>query len=306
MTGEARVKVLYVAGFSRCGSTLLGSLLGQLDGFFNLGEARMIWQRSLIDDRHCGCGVQFSECDTWRRIMDRFQSVRPGVPAAAMAEAVGKLTRTRSLPITSRVAYARNEAIRDAGALEDAVTALYESVQVVTGARVLIDTSKVPMYAYMLRHSGLDVRVAHLVRDPRAVAVSRLIPKQHVDQASTMGGVSIFNTAVTWNLVNGSIERLLSDSAYLRLGYRQMIEQPAATLRSLAHFMGESATLDGWLSDQTANLTPTHSVYGNPGRFSSGAVQLAVDERWRSLEASKALAVSALTMRGRYRYRQAL
>ena len=34
------VKVVYIAGMGRSGSTLLGSLLGQLDGFFFVGEFR--------------------------------------------------------------------------------------------------------------------------------------------------------------------------------------------------------------------------------------------------------------------------
>ena len=38
-----KIKVLYIAGNGRSGSTLLGVLLGQIPGFFNVGEVRRVW-----------------------------------------------------------------------------------------------------------------------------------------------------------------------------------------------------------------------------------------------------------------------
>ena len=35
---KSRIKVLYIAGSGRCGSTTLAYLLGKLDGFENVGE----------------------------------------------------------------------------------------------------------------------------------------------------------------------------------------------------------------------------------------------------------------------------
>ena len=65
----SKVKVLYIAGYERSGSTLLHNVLGQLDGFFAAGELNEIWDRSLIENRRCGCGVPFKECEVWRGIL---------------------------------------------------------------------------------------------------------------------------------------------------------------------------------------------------------------------------------------------
>jgi hypothetical protein len=52
---------------------------------------------------------------------------------------------------------------------------LYRAIQCVSGARVLIDSSKVPTYGLILsRTSDIHLSVLHLVRDSRAVAYSWL------------------------------------------------------------------------------------------------------------------------------------
>lgn len=39
------VKVLYVIGWGRSGSTILDNVLGQLDGCFSTGELHYFWER---------------------------------------------------------------------------------------------------------------------------------------------------------------------------------------------------------------------------------------------------------------------
>ena len=68
MTGE-RVKVLYIAGSGRSGSTILDRILGQLDGFFSVGELCNLWDRGLLAHRKCGCGVPVDQCPTWTGIL---------------------------------------------------------------------------------------------------------------------------------------------------------------------------------------------------------------------------------------------
>ena len=51
------VKVLFLAGKGRSGGTLLASLLGQLPGFFNIGELNRLWDWGLVSNYRCGCGL---------------------------------------------------------------------------------------------------------------------------------------------------------------------------------------------------------------------------------------------------------
>ena len=44
------VKVLFLAGKGRSGGTLLAALLGQLPGFFNMGERDRLWDWGLVSE----------------------------------------------------------------------------------------------------------------------------------------------------------------------------------------------------------------------------------------------------------------
>ena len=66
--GDPGVKVLYIGGLGRSGSTLLDRMLGQLPGFFSAGEIRDLWQRGLRENALCGCGAPFKECEVWTRV----------------------------------------------------------------------------------------------------------------------------------------------------------------------------------------------------------------------------------------------
>ena len=96
MTDE-KTTVLFIAGSSRSGSTLLSNILGQVEGFCAVGELAQIWQRGLIEDRLCGCGVRFNQCALWREVLDQtFGS--GGVDARAMLAVRRGVTRIRHVP----------------------------------------------------------------------------------------------------------------------------------------------------------------------------------------------------------------
>lgn len=52
--GAPPTKVVLVAGSGRSGSTVLGNILGSVDGAFCGGEIRYLWERGLRDDRLTG------------------------------------------------------------------------------------------------------------------------------------------------------------------------------------------------------------------------------------------------------------
>src|SRR5215510_6114841 len=63
------VKVLFIAGSGRSGSTLLDMLLGQIGGFHSTGELRFIWSRGIGQNQLCGCGKPFRECEFWTEVV---------------------------------------------------------------------------------------------------------------------------------------------------------------------------------------------------------------------------------------------
>ena len=65
MDTTGKTKVLYIAGTSRCGSTILGNVLGQIRGFVSVGEISSIWERGFLENAYCGCGTRFLDCPMW-------------------------------------------------------------------------------------------------------------------------------------------------------------------------------------------------------------------------------------------------
>ncbi len=73
-----QVKVLYIAGKGRSGSTLLSSLLGQLPGFFNAAAMSKLWVWGLVENYRCGCGLPMQECPTWRAVLTEADALLEG------------------------------------------------------------------------------------------------------------------------------------------------------------------------------------------------------------------------------------
>lgn len=279
-----RVKVLYIAGNGRSGSTLLGVLLGQLGGFFAGGELRRIWDRGVIENRVCGCGAPFAECPTWQAIFaDAFGGLN-SAQAQAMVGHRERLTQTKHLPgmIASRGNRSPGSAAeRDfLGALDG----LYRSIGRVTGCRVIVDASKWPMYACMLdRVPAVEVYILHLTRDPRAVAFSWTRRKQY-EAGQPMPRQSALKSTLYWLAWNPAITFLWKRPAgrYLLFPYEQFVRQPQQALADIARFVGEDPGTLPFTGPQTLNLQKTHAVAGNEARLASGPITLKPDDEWRT------------------------
>ena len=62
------MKVLYIGGAGRTGSTLLERLLGQTDGVFAGGEMTFLWY-ALVGDGLCSCRQRLAECPVWSKVV---------------------------------------------------------------------------------------------------------------------------------------------------------------------------------------------------------------------------------------------
>jgi hypothetical protein len=306
---DGTVKVLYVAGSGRSGSTILDRTLGQLDGFFSAGELCNLWERGLLARRRCGCGTPVPDCAVWRPILADAFGGPDRVDAAGLAAAAHRRLSVRSVP-----ALLLGRDGHDGGADDDAYRAalaqLYRAVQRHTGCRVLVDSSKSPVYARLLADTpGLDVAVVHLVRDPRATAWSFLRNKRLPDFGDDrlMVRQHPLVSARRWSLWQAATELLWRGRSgrYLRLRYEDFVRDPQPAVRAIVALAGEEPA--GWpfTGPAMVRLAATHSVSGNPNRFGTGEVELRADEEWRgAMRPADRAMVTALTwpLLLRYRY----
>jgi UDP-N-acetylglucosamine transferase subunit ALG13 len=299
-TAPDPLRVVYIGGQGRSGTTLLERALGELPGVVGVGETVHLWDRGLRDDELCGCGQHFGSCPFWQDVGEvafgGWDTIDPD-EAVALRFAVD---RNRYVPLMARPGLSPSYQRRHARYLSR-IAQLYQAIAEVSGARTIIDSSKHASYALMLAQTpGVDLRVLHVVRDSRAVAHA-WTKKVARPEA---GGIPMpvygpAKAAVLWDVQNTIIERLGRHHPYLRLRYEDFVEAPKDCLLAAAEFAGvaDDADVLGFLDGDTLNVGPSHTVAGNPMRFASGDITIRSDQTWRDeMPTTRRRFVSALTL----------
>jgi hypothetical protein len=289
-TGSAPLRVLYVAGWGRSGSTLVSRVVGAATGFVWVGELKLLWERSLAEGGMCGCGAAFRECPFWEAVAAAAWGGFDGVDPAAADDFKRRYLRARAaLPLVDRRTRSAIESDPAAREHLDALEGLYRAAAQHAGASVVVDSSASPSYADALAaHAGLDVRILHLVRDPRGVVYSW--SKRDVLNPPVAGRPTQMATrypppatVFLWGLSNDGTDRLAARTGlpYLRVRYEDFVASPRATAARIVAFAGEPAADLPFSDERTVALPTVHSNAGNPMRFSTGDVPIVLDEEWR-------------------------
>jgi hypothetical protein len=279
------MKILYVGGYPRSGSTLLSRVLGEPNSSICLGETRFLWSRGLLNDVGCGCGVPFRACEFWSAVGEEAFGGWDRVDPAALTE----LDRLTNLPQTLPLHFAPWLKPGFASMLDEygrLLARLYGAIADVSGARVIVEMSKDPTFACLLRRiPGADVRIVHLVRDSRAVAYSwtrrRRMPSP-IGTEEFMSRSTAAETALRWAAWNCGFHVLRAAGfPYLKLPYEHFVAEPAQALQRLGDLAGERYDSTR-IADGQVELGDHHIFSGNPMRASTGRVAIRRDDEWRS------------------------
>ena len=279
------LRILYIGGFGRSGSTLLERTLSRVDGFCAVGEVRHIWDRSFAGNQLCGCGQAFRDCAFWRAVAQTAFGGFDQIDAERMVSLKGLVDRTRFIPSAlMQWPAAYHERFSEYAAI---LNRLYRAIREVSGCRVLIDSSKEPSYAFVLRAlPGVELSVVHLIRDSRAVAFSWLKKKQRPEvhwKHELMARYSPLSSAMHWLTFNGLMHTGRAIAArYLRVHYEDFARAPAEVVQRILSWSGEASAMPAGIHGQTLTVGIDHTASGNPMRFERDAVTIKPDEEWRT------------------------
>jgi len=301
-TGTEPVKILCITGWCRNGSTILGNVLNEVPGFFHVGELHFLWKNSAGRgvNNLCGCGATLTECPIWSQILPvgRPAGSSPEQHAAEVIRRQQAAVRTRhTWRVLRRGSYSAD--LREHG---DLMRQVYSAVAERTGARVIVDTTKIPGESALLPLlPGIEPYFVHLVRDPRAVAYSWRRPKQYVYTMSASRSTGYWTG---FNIAAHALTRAYPQRSML-LRYEDFIADPAAGVATLLAFCGEAGAPNP-VAGRTVTLHPNHTVTGNPDRFHSGETVIRPsDSSWRDGLGKRAQLASTLLswpLCWRYRY----
>jgi hypothetical protein len=292
-----RVRVLYIAGQGRSGSTILGDTLGQIEGFTHIGECLEIWSILLSGTVPCGCGVPVAKCEKWDRVL---KAAYPDFDTSFIKRMLAfrnSAARDRrsvpaifgSSPHTERLAQTLGE-----------IEKLYRSIREVFGCEVIVESSKHPMYAYLLqRMDGIEPYVLHLTRDPRAAAYSFVRKRIQHGNLTWAQDRAPFHAALRWNYKNSVIELLGKRFRHrpLHLRYEDFTANPRRSLEQVLRFVGVSRASLPIQNEHGIHLDTQHTVCGNPSRFVRGNIELQQNLEWETeFKLSHRLLVTAMTL----------
>jgi hypothetical protein len=292
------VKVLFIGGTGRTGSTLLEKLLAQFDGVFAAGETMWLWY-ALAGNGRCSCGQPLRSCGVWTAIFDEAFGGVERIDAGWLYENQWRF-HSGHLPLTA-VPPLRERLLERVTEHRTALEQVLVAIRDVTGARLVIDKSLSPHHSYVLRQSpALDLYFLHLERDPRAIAYSWSKPTRErgFDGNHTMEQRGAVTSAVMHDFSNIAAETLWGrrEDRYLRLRYEDLVADPASALREVGRFVDEDLDPTAILSGGEVTVRPTHSAWGNPNRFDSGRIEIRADDAWRDrLTTPDRLVTTALT-----------
>jgi sulfotransferase family protein len=286
---DDKVRVLFITGTGRAGSTLVGNLLASTPGVVDVGELRHFWTRGIGENWTCGCGNRFDTCPFWSAVIKEAFGGVDRIDLIRLRASERSLLRLRASPRALR--WIRDSRLMpiDFDYYVMATERLYSAVAKVSEAEIIVDSSKNPTYGALLSIiPTVDLRVLHLLRDPRATAYSWLNPKPSPDRGigATMDRIGPAKSAALWtwwNTVAGALWAMRSDVPSMRIRYETLTKDPEGVLRSVrSRLAPEVADRSIGVEGHIGNVGISHTVSGNPDRMRTGEVAVLPDDRWRS------------------------
>ena len=181
-------KLIYIAGGGRMGSTLLGNILGQIDGIFYGGEMHTLHRLALEGEVTCSCGTPVKQCEVWHESLVRaFGSLEA---AREELRVPGRFYFRPSRLPAMMIGPLRQRFLRQIGPYRATLTKLYRAVYETTGSHVIVDSSHRALYGAVLETMpDIELYTLHLIRDPRGyelVAEARSKPRSDQERACSL------------------------------------------------------------------------------------------------------------------------
>lgn len=195
------MRVIYIVGMGRSGSTLLDLLLDAHSNVRSLGGVRRMTRALHGTDCACGAAPQI-ECEFWRDVDQQLY---------------GELEKI-------------DPESRDSATFRRHNVALFEAAARVAGTDFVVDSSKsVSRLRRLLTETDLDVYPIHIVRDPRGYAYSQ---SKRKSRRLTPAWSYVGRSLRTYGLLHGRTHAMVE--------YEHMVQDTKQCLRQLMARLGSA------------------------------------------------------------------
>lgn len=256
------MKLIYIAGDGRSGSTLLDAILSNIDNSISVGECHRFWIRFYEKETLCGCSQKIEECELWKevnkRLKEEFSEYNPS-EFKRQVEEIQYFKNFKKIPeiINSE----------EWKPFCQIVISFYKLISEITEKRVIIDSSKSISWAYLLQNLNFcDLRIIHLERNLTAVANSwkkTVLLPEYYDKEVFMPKKSNYLILKSWLKIKVLGKKLNTGGNYIFLSYEELCKNQELWLTRLEDFIGEKFDFTN------LKIVFNHAIGGNPMRSNS-------------------------------------
>lgn len=269
-------RILYIAGYSRSGSTMLDLALGTHPQCASAGELTFLLDDAGTPGRRCTCGAPYGDCPVY----GPWLATAEGRAALADRTLLRWVERRAGLPALMQGL----TPLRVARAYRAHMRGLTAQIARATGAEVIIDSSKSaraatgrPLaLATLAQH---DVRILHLTRDPRSVVGSYCETGSNWVREGHRRArpLDSFRPILGWRHANRDALRLgalFGPDRYVHIRYEDLVTRPEAALAQIGRLAGLDLSGLAELMRRGARFEAGHMVGGNRARHTPQAIAL--------------------------------
>ncbi len=267
--------VLFIGGTGRSGSTLLERYLARHISVFGAGELYHIWGKAFRTNQLCSCNKKFRNCPVWMSIYNQLSKESHGDDWIRDNERRQWAVEHWWYPL---LGYRGESNLKNRH--KRSLMNLLQAIRVATHTRLIIASSTLPTRGWILNElEEVRTHVIHLVRDSRGVAYSWTKKKPRPEvywKDEYLPRKSLLRSSISWNFKHHFMERLTNEiDRYRRIRYEDFVESPERIRERIYQ----------WLELPTDSINSekqSHSISGNPMRFTQNKIDFELDEAWKT------------------------
>lgn len=212
VTAKSRIpiRVIYLIGSGRSGSTLLANRLGSHHDIINAGEVynfRNLFESAEEFSRFCSCGKPLLECEYWASVRAELY-VKSGRDLVDLKNCDPRIFGINNYNLLA-------------------------AIRATSGRSVILDSSKRHYRLRLLLGSPLfEVSVVHLVRDGRAQAYSSLVTAIEQGQSA----IAYYKKLHDWQKKNLAVDLIYRRTPrFVRIRYEDFVSDPLRILEQICN-----------------------------------------------------------------------
>ncbi len=264
-------KILYIAGTGRSGSTITDVLLGQSKDVSSFGELINLFKSGWINNEFCSCGKSVNECEFWRKVREEWEDEN-SLTVNQYLQLQNKYTKLRYLLLLWKNSiYPSKEFI----CFKKSTITLFKVISRHMDSKVILDSSKSPIWMYALKIMGFNLNVLHLVRDGRGVTNSlkkHFTPNVKQGVQKELKPKSTIRTALFWIITNLLVVYLKNESEYMLVKYEELLNNWEEELNQIGDKFKIDVSIPLSKVKNREALEKGHTVAGNRLRMRDDVV----------------------------------